>query len=203
MPLQPEPEDLTVGAPSKLPNVKAMRLPAALVNAASCEPFAPPDALAVHEAICRVYLAEDSRDYDALRAIFTEDGVHDHSIDGRVQGAEAVVGFVQDNLARGFDGVRHHALNVITATLAADVGRQNDKLLVKYDPRDLSRVFARRPSGTFVEARYSDLTLPSITLSEAKAASRALHAKGRREVDARTLERTRLCCTVPSGGLWS
>ena len=54
---------------------------------------------------------------------------------------------------------------------------------------DLSRVFVRRPSGTFVEARYSDVTLPSITLSEAKAASRALRAKGRREVDTRVLVR--------------
>ena len=70
------------------------------------------------------------------------------------------------------------------------MGRQNDKLLVKYDPRDLSRVFVRRPTGAFVEARYSDLTLPPITLAEARAASRALHAKGRREVDARTLVRT-------------
>ena len=63
---------------------------------------------------------------------------------------------------------------------------------MKYDPRDLSRVFVRRPSGAFVEARYSDLTLPSITLSEAKAASRALRAKGRREVDTRTLVRAAL-----------
>jgi len=51
-------------------------------------------------------------------------------------------------------------------------------------------VFVQRPSGTFVEARYSDLTLPPISLSEAKAATRALHARGRREVDTRTLVRT-------------
>lgn len=88
------------------------------------------------------------------------------------------------------DGIHLHGLRYWSPALAAEVGRQNDKLLVKYDPRDLSRVFVRRPSGAFVEARYSDLTLPSITLAEAKAASRALHAKGRREVDARTLVRT-------------
>ena len=45
-----------------------------------------------------------------------------------------------------------------------------EKLLVKYDPRDLARVFVRRPTGNFVEARYADVTLPSITLSEARAA---------------------------------
>ncbi len=88
------------------------------------------------------------------------------------------------------DGIHLHGLRYWSPALAADVGRQAEKLLVKYDPRDLSRVFVRRPTGAFVEARYSDLTLPSITLAEAKAASRALHAKGRREVDARTLVRT-------------
>ncbi len=87
------------------------------------------------------------------------------------------------------DGIHLHGLRYWSPALAADVGRHEGKLLVKYDPRDLSRVFVRRPSGAFVEARYSDLTLPSITLSEAKAASRALRAKGRREVDTRTLVR--------------
>ena len=87
------------------------------------------------------------------------------------------------------DGIYLHGLRYWSPALAADVGRQEEKLIVKYDPRDLSRVFVRRPSGTFVEARYSDVTLPSITLSEAKAASRALRAKGRREVDTRVLVR--------------
>ena len=88
------------------------------------------------------------------------------------------------------DGIHLHGLRYWSPALAADVGRQTEKLLVKYDPRDLSRVFVRRPTGVFVEARYSDLTLLSITLSEARAASRALNAKGRRKVDARTLVRT-------------
>ena len=87
------------------------------------------------------------------------------------------------------DGIHLHGLRYWSPALAADVGRQEEKLVMKYDPRDLSRVFVRRPSGTFVEARYSDLTLPSITLSEAKAASRALRARGRREVDTRVLVR--------------
>jgi putative transposase len=88
------------------------------------------------------------------------------------------------------DGIHLHGLRYWSSALAADVGRQKEKLLVKYDPRDLSRVFVQRPSGTFVEARYSDLTLPPISLLEAKAAMRVLHAKGRREVDTRTLVRT-------------
>jgi len=87
------------------------------------------------------------------------------------------------------DGIHLHGLRYWSPTLTADVGRQKDKLLVKYDPRDLSRVFIRRPSGAFVEARYCDVTLPAISLPEAKAAMRALRAKGRREVDTAALVR--------------
>ncbi|MEX2696699.1 hypothetical protein [Rhizobium mongolense] len=51
----------------------------------------------------------------------------------------------------------------------------------------MSRIFVRRPSGNFVEARYVDLTLPSVTLHEALAARRTLLAKGRGEVNTRTI----------------
>lgn len=77
-----------------------------------------------------------------------------------------------------------------SAVLTSDVGRVKDKLLVKYDPRDLSRVFVLRPSGHFIEARYGDITLPAISLQEAQSALRALNAKGRREVDTRTIVKT-------------
>ena len=54
----------------------------------------------------------------------------------------------------------------------------------------MARIFVRRPSGNFVEARYADVTLPSITLHEAVTARRSLLAKGRREVDTRAIVRT-------------
>jgi putative transposase len=54
----------------------------------------------------------------------------------------------------------------------------------------MARVFVRRSSGNFVEARYADVTLPSITLHEALTARRTLLAKGRREVDSRAVVRT-------------
>nr|WP_254679223.1 Mu transposase C-terminal domain-containing protein [Celeribacter baekdonensis] len=60
-----------------------------------------------------------------------------------------------------------------SAALSGDVGRSQRRLLIKYDPRDMSRVFVRRPSGNFVEARYADLTLAPITLHEALTARRA------------------------------
>jgi putative transposase len=90
------------------------------------------------------------------------------------------------------DGIHLFGLRYWASTLTADVGRVKEKMLVKYDPRDLSRVFVRRPTGNFVEARYADLTLSPITLSEARAARRALNAKGRRELDMRAIVRTAL-----------
>ncbi|MGO9431567.1 Mu transposase C-terminal domain-containing protein [Rhodoblastus sp.] len=88
------------------------------------------------------------------------------------------------------DGIHLFGLRYWSSALTADVGRIEKKLLVKYDPRDLARIFVRRPTGNFVEARYADLTLPSITLSEARAARSALNAKGRREVDMQAIVRT-------------
>ncbi|MHB2267883.1 transposase [Aliihoeflea sp. PC F10.4] len=87
-------------------------------------------------------------------------------------------------------GIHLFGLRYWSAALSADVGRSDRRLLVKYDPRDMARIFIRRPSGNFVEARYADVTLPSITLHEAGTARRALLAKGRREVDTRAIVRT-------------
>lgn len=88
------------------------------------------------------------------------------------------------------DGIHLFNLRYWSSALGADVGRTKRRLLVKYDPRDMSRVFVRRPSGNFVEARYADVTLPSVTLREALTARRALLAQGRREVDMRSIIRT-------------
>jgi putative transposase len=84
-------------------------------------------------------------------------------------------------------GVHLFGLRYWSAALSADVGRSNRRLLIKYDPGDMSRVFVRRSFGNFVEARYADVTLPSVTLHEALAARRALLAKGRRELDTRMI----------------
>lgn len=89
-------------------------------------------------------------------------------------------------------GIHLFDLRYWSPALSADVGRKQRRLLVKYDPRDMSRVFVRRPSGNFVEARYADLTLAPVTLHEALTARRTLREKGRREVDSRAIIRTAL-----------
>jgi putative transposase len=59
---------------------------------------------------------------------------------------------------------------------------QGEKVTVKYDPRDLSRIFVRVEFG-YVEARHADVTRPAIALWEHRAAVAELRAAGRRAVD--------------------
>jgi putative transposase len=88
------------------------------------------------------------------------------------------------------DGIHLFGLRYWSPALSADIGRTEGRLLVKYDPRDMSHVFVRRASGNFVEARYADMTLPAVSLREVQIARRTLLEKGRREVDMRSIIRT-------------
>lgn len=62
------------------------------------------------------------------------------------------------------------------------MGRDSRKYTLKYDPRDLSRIFVLTEDGP-IEARPADLTRPAITLWEHRAARRALREAGRRSLD--------------------
>lgn len=62
------------------------------------------------------------------------------------------------------------------------MGRKSRKFTLKYDPRDLSRIFVLTEDG-IIEARPADLTRPAITSWEHRAARRALREAGRRSVD--------------------
>jgi putative transposase len=81
------------------------------------------------------------------------------------------------------DGVHLFGIRYWSPALAQDVGRADQPLTVRYDPRDISRVFVRRPNGSFVETRYRHLGYPPVSLWERNAAVRRLREKGRHEVD--------------------
>ena len=81
------------------------------------------------------------------------------------------------------DGIHLFGIRYWSPALSQDVGRSTERLLVRYDPRDLSTIFVRRSNGHFVEARYRTLGRPSITLWERNAAAKRLNEKGRREVN--------------------
>jgi len=61
------------------------------------------------------------------------------------------------------------------------MGQGGRKYTLKYDPRDLSRIFVLTGDG-IIEVRPADLTRPAITLWEHRAARRALREAGRRAV---------------------
>lgn len=69
------------------------------------------------------------------------------------------------------------------------MGSDSRKYTLKYDPRDLSRIFVLTEDG-IIEARPADLTRPAITLWEHHAARRALREAGRRSVDEELIFRT-------------
>lgn len=69
------------------------------------------------------------------------------------------------------------------------MGRESRKFTLKYDPRDLSRIFVLTNEG-IIEARPADLTRPAITLWEHRAARRSLREAGRRSVDEDLIFRT-------------
>lgn len=79
------------------------------------------------------------------------------------------------------DGVWLHGLPYWSNVLSADLGGAKRDLLVKYDPRDISRVFVERPSGRFIEARTRDLAFPSISLREWNQQRAEIRAKAKAE----------------------
>jgi putative transposase len=91
------------------------------------------------------------------------------------------------------DGIWIHDLPYWSNALTAEVGRHAGDLLIKYDPRDVSRIFVRHPSsGHFIEARTRNLGFPAISLREWKLARKTLRLKGRGERDDDQLVRTAL-----------
>ena len=90
------------------------------------------------------------------------------------------------------DGIWLHGIPYWSNALSGHVGRANHDLLVKFDPRDVSHIFVRRPDGHFIEARARSLGFPAISLREWKEARRVLGAKGRDERNDEQLTRTAL-----------
>jgi putative transposase len=67
------------------------------------------------------------------------------------------------------------------------VGRSKDPWLIKYDPRNLSRIYLKDRDGTFWPLPYRDLSLPPISLWELREAQKRLREWGRRALDETSL----------------
>ena len=87
------------------------------------------------------------------------------------------------------DGFHLFNIRYWSDALVKLLGRHEQKLMVRYDPRDLSRVWIRRPDGRHVEARYKNLGREPISLWEHGRAMERLRAQGRKEVSEEILFR--------------
>lgn len=87
------------------------------------------------------------------------------------------------------DGIRLFGIHYWDNVLSPIAGRSNMPHLIKYDPRDLSRVHLRDGDGAHWAVPYRDLSRPPVTLWEHRAAAAQLRKEGRAAVDEDTLFR--------------
>src|SRR6516165_681924 len=81
------------------------------------------------------------------------------------------------------DGIRLFHLRYWHDILSPQAGRSKARELIKYDPRNLSRVYWQDKEGNYWPIPYRNLALPPISLWEHDEALRRLKAESQREVD--------------------
>jgi len=80
------------------------------------------------------------------------------------------------------EGVSLHSIYYWSDVLRAWIG-EPEKMIVRYDPRDLSRVHLLAPDGRYYDLSYRDVRRPPITLWEHRLALKRLREEGRTSVD--------------------
>jgi putative transposase len=83
------------------------------------------------------------------------------------------------------DGIHFHGIRYWNNVLSPWAGRLKEPLLVKYDPRNIARVYVKDPNGRHWPIPYSDLGQPPIALWELLEARRRLREGRNREVTER------------------
>jgi len=80
------------------------------------------------------------------------------------------------------EGISLHSVSYWSDVLRSWVGVP-EKMIVRYDPRNLSRVYLLGPDGRYYDIPYRDLRRPPITLWEQRLAMKRLHEEGHSHVD--------------------
>lgn len=91
----------------------------------------------------------------------------------------------------GRQGITLHGISYYEPFLATLFDSAERRVLIHYDPRDMSRVFLRGEQG-FQAIRYRNLANPPLALWEIRAARRTLVAEGRASIDEAALIAARL-----------
>lgn len=87
------------------------------------------------------------------------------------------------------DGVALHSIAYWSDVLSTWIGHP-ERMIVRYDPRDLSRIYLLGPDGTYYDLAYRDLRRPPISLWEHRLALKRLREEGRSLVDEAAIFRT-------------
>jgi putative transposase len=80
------------------------------------------------------------------------------------------------------EGVFLHSIGYWSDVLRTWVGHEA-QMIVRYDPRDLGRIYLLGPDGEYYDLAYRDLRRPPISLWEHRAALKRLREEGRAQVD--------------------
>lgn len=80
------------------------------------------------------------------------------------------------------DGIRLFSVAYWSDVLTTWIG-EPAPMIVRYDPRDLSRIYLLGPDGTYYDLAYRDLRRPPISLWEHRLALKRLREEGRALVD--------------------
>jgi len=87
------------------------------------------------------------------------------------------------------DGVSLHSIHYWSDALSIWIGRP-EKMILRYDPRDLSRIYLLAPDGHYYDVGYRDVRRPPISLWEHRLALKRLRDEGRSLVDEAAIFRT-------------
>ena len=85
------------------------------------------------------------------------------------------------------DGIRLFNIHYWDNVLIPMSARSKRNSMVKYDPRNLSRVYLQDETGVYWPIPYRDLRFPPISLWEHREAMKRIRAKGRSAVDEKLL----------------
>ena len=80
------------------------------------------------------------------------------------------------------EGVFLHSIGYWADVLRTWIGKR-ERMIVRYDPRDLSRVHLLAPDGRYYDLSYRDLRRPAISLWEHRLALKRLRDEGRAEIN--------------------
>ena len=87
------------------------------------------------------------------------------------------------------DGVSLHTVHYWSDVLRTWIGEPH-KMIVRYDPRDLSRIYLHAPDGHYYDLPYRDLRRPPISLWEHRLALKRLREEGALHIDEAAIFRT-------------